>query len=145
MAAFNPFYQFVDDLANGKHQLETHQLKIALLTTTNPPVATDAVYADFTSPASTANLTASAAITVSAASGQTSGTYKLVVADLTMSSGAGNTGPFRYLACYNDAQTTPAKPVIGWWDYGSALTLTTGQSLTVDFSTSQVLLTIASA
>jgi hypothetical protein len=38
---------------------------------------------------------------------------------------------------------TPAtKPLIGWWDYGTAITLTNGNTFTVDLDQSNGILTI---
>jgi hypothetical protein len=34
---------------------------------------------------------------------------------------------------YNDTPTSPADPLIGWWDNGAPVTLTAGQSFTVDY------------
>lgn len=141
MATYNPFNQFVADLANGVHNFSADTIKIALLTSTNPPVATDEVFAHFTTYVATTNLD-SVTITVSAASDQTSGTYKCIVADLTMTSTGGNTGPFRNVAIYNDTPTSPADPLIGWYQTDSTVTLATDESLTIDFSTSQVLFTL---
>jgi hypothetical protein len=56
-------------------------------------------------------------------SAQTSGTYKLVLADVVFTAAGGSIGPFRYDVLYNDTPTSPADPLIGWWDYGSAITL----------------------
>jgi hypothetical protein len=60
----------------------------------------------------------------------------------------GNIGPFQYIVLYNTTSTTPLKPLIGWWDYGSALTLNgaNGDSLTVKFNggaSSGTILTVA--
>jgi hypothetical protein len=41
---------------------------------------------------------------------------------------------FRYICLYNDTPTSPTDPLIGWWDYGSTLTLNSGDSLTVKFN-----------
>ena len=65
-------------------------------------------------------------------SAQASGTYRLVVDDLTLSS-TGTVGPFRYIYLYNTTPTSPADPLIGYFDYGANLTLNTGESLTIDF------------
>jgi hypothetical protein len=76
-------------------------------------------------------------------SSQTSGTYKLVLADLTLTSSGGSTGPFRYVYIFDDTVTTPADPLIGYYDYGSSLTLNDGDSLTVDFSASNGVIQLA--
>ena len=66
------------------------------------------------------------------ASGQTGGVYKLDLQDLTVTTSGGPTGPFRYVYLYND--TLADKPLIGWYDYGSSITLNDGDSFTLDFS-----------
>jgi hypothetical protein len=82
---------------------------------------------------STRNLTTTA-------SSQTGGLYKLVVSDITLTSTGGSTGPFRYVVVYNS--TAAGGPLIGFFDYGSSITLLSGESLTVDFDQSNGLLTI---
>ena len=82
------------------------------------------------------------AVTVSSSS-QTSGTYKLVLADATLTASGGSIGPFRYLTLVDTTPTSPLKPLIGWWDYGSSITLADGESLTVDFSAADGVLQIA--
>lgn len=67
---------------------------------------------------------------------QTSGTYKLVLADLTVTASGGSVGPFQYLYIYNDTVTSPADPILGYYDYGSALTLNDGDSFTFNFDDS---------
>lgn len=69
-------------------------------------------------------------------SSQTSGTYKLVLADLTVTASGGSVGPFQYLYIYNDTVTSPADPILGYYDYGSALTLNDGDSFTFNFDDS---------
>ncbi len=64
---------------------------------------------------------------------ETTGTAKVTIADETILAAGGSVGPFRYLVVYNDTATSPADALIGWYDYGSALTLATGESLTIDF------------
>ena len=135
MAVFNKFDCFVENVAEKVHNLGSDQLTLAL--TNTAPVAGNTVLANITeityTNLSTRNLTTSA-------SSQTSGLYKLVVADTTLTSTGGSTGPFRYVVVYNS--TAAGGPLIGWYDYASALTLNSGESLTVDFNQVNGLLTI---
>lgn len=137
MAAFNKFNAFVENLAEGVHNLQTNQLVVAL--TNTAPIATNAVLADITQITYT-NLS-SRNITTSTSS-QTSGTYKLVLTDLVLTA-TGAVGPFRYAVIYNDTPTSPADPLIGWYDYGSSISLATGETLTIDFDATNGLLTLA--
>ena len=66
-------------------------------------------------------------------SSQTGGTYTLVLADLVMTA-SGSVGPFRYVVLYDDTPTSPNKPLAGWWDYGSSITMANGETFTVDFT-----------
>ena len=95
--------------------------------------ASNSVLADLTQ-ASYTNCS-SRVMTVSSSS-QTSGTYKLVLADLTLTASGGTVGPFRYVVLYNDDPTSPADPLIGWYDYGSEITVASGETFVMDWTTS---------
>lgn len=138
MASFSKFNSFVEHLAEKVHNLGADSLTVAL--TNSAPTASDSVLADLTEISYT-NLS-SRALTASASS-QTSGTYKLVIDDLTLTSTGGSTGPFRYVVIYNDTPTSPTDPLIAWFDRGSALTLADGESLKLDFDGSAGLLQLA--
>lgn len=130
MASYNKIEQFVEDLAHGVHDLATDQLVVALTAAANAPTATDSVLADLTEVAytnlSTRNITTSS-------SGQTSGTYSLVLTDLVITASGGSSSAFRYVAIYNDTPTSPADPLICWFDHGSEITLANGETFTIDF------------
>jgi hypothetical protein len=93
---------------------------------------------------STANGYTSGGTTVGTITGsQSSGTFKLIGAtDPAWTASGGSIGPFRYAVLYNDTPTSPADPLIGWWDYGTNLTLTTGNTFTVDLDQTGGILTI---
>jgi hypothetical protein len=135
MAVFNKFDSFVEAVAEKVHNLGSDQLTIAL--TNTAPVAGNSLLANITeityTNLSTRNLTTSA-------SSQTGGLYKLVVNDITLTSTGGSTGPFRYVVVYNS--TAAGGPLIGFFDYGSSITLLSGESLTVDFDQVNGILTI---
>ena len=127
MATYNKFQQFVEDQNNGVHDLASDQLVIALTNTL--PVATNSVLANITEIAYT-NLSTRNISTIS--STQTSGTYNLDLTDLTLTA-SGAVATFRYVVIYNDTPTSPANPLIGWYDYGSAVTMANLETFLIDF------------
>ena len=145
MATFNKVNDFVQNAVHNM-DLESDQIVIALSNTapsseaSNPATDGNGVLANVTEVAYT-NLSSRNVTTTS--STQTGGTYKLVLADATMTSSGGATRPFRYVYIYNDTAAAPADPLIGYYDYGSSLTLNDGDSLTVDFSAANGVLQIA--
>lgn len=133
MAAYNKFDQFVEDLAVAVHDCDTDQFTVALTAAANAPVASNSVLADLTEISYT-NLS-SRNLTTSTAS-QTSGTYTQLFADLVLTASGGAVATFRYVVIYNNTPISPADPLVGWYDYGSDLTLADGETLTLDFSVS---------
>lgn len=130
MAAYNKFNAFVENIAEGVHNFQSHTLKVML--TNSAPSASNTVKTDITEISAGNGYTAEGATVTTSSSSQTSGTYRLVCADVVFTA-TGSVGPFRYAVLYNDTPTSPADPLVGWWDYGSALTLANGETFTVDF------------
>jgi hypothetical protein len=145
MATFQKFNQFIADVASGVHQLQTgtsHVLKVLL--TNTAPVATNAVKADLTEIAAGNGYSAGGTSVGTITGSQTSGTFKLVGGtDPAWTASGGSIGPFRYAVLYNDTPTSPADPLIAFWDYGSSITLAVGESFTVDLDQSGGILTLA--
>lgn len=135
MATFSKINAFVENLAEGVHNFQSHTLKVML--TNSAPSSSNSVKTDITEISAGNGYTAGGATVTTSSSSQTSGTYSLVCADVVFTA-TGAVGPFRYAVLYNDTPTSPADPLVGWWDYGSALTLANGETFTVDFSTSGV-------
>jgi hypothetical protein len=141
LAAFNKFQAFVENVAEKVHNLQSDTLKVLL--TNTAPVATNAVKADLTEIAAGNGYTAGGTAATVSSSAQTTGTYKLVLADVVFTAAGGSIGAFRYAVLYNDTPTSPADPLIGWWDYGSSITLADTETFTVDFDGTNGVLQIA--
>lgn len=133
--AFNKFNSFSEAICEKVHNLGSDVLTIAL--TNTAPTASNSVLADITQIAYT-NLSSRVVTTTS--SGQTSGVYKLVLTDLTLTASGGSVATFRYVVLYNDTATNDE--LIGWWDYGSAVTLVDTQQFIIDFDASAGVLTV---
>lgn len=130
MATYNKFQCFVEDLAEKKHNLASDTLKVAFSNASNVPSASaDVKLADITTIATT-NLD-SVTLTVSSSS-QTAGTYKLVVADKTLTA-TGDVPAFQYVIIYNDTATDD--PLICYFDYGSEVTLHASDTFNLVFGT----------
>lgn len=132
MATYNKHQQFVEDMAEKVHNLQSDAITAYLTAAANAPVATNSVLANLTQISYT-NLS-SRVFTVTT-SAQSSGTYTWLLADLTLTA-SGAVATFRYAGIYNDTPTAPADPLIGWYDYGSDVTLASGETFTMDFTTS---------
>lgn len=125
MATYNKFQAWADGMVEAAN-LATDQFVIAL--SNSAPVATNSVLADITQISYT-NLSSRNVVTTS--SSQSGGTYTLVLADLVMTA-SGAVGPFRYVVLYDD--TVAGDPLVGWWDYGSSITMANAETFTVDFT-----------
>lgn len=129
MASFNKFNSFSEALAEKKHNLGADTLKVML--TNVAPSSSNTQKSDLTEISGGNGYTSGGdALTVTASS-QTSGVYKLVANDNVWTA-SGSMAGFRYVVLYND--TASNDELIGWWDYGSTLSLTVGQSFTLDLS-----------
>lgn len=145
MAAFVKLPGFVEHLAEGVHNLGSNQLAIALSNTapaseTTPPTGATAtcVLANVTQISYT-NLSTRNITLISSA--QSAGTYKLDLTDLTLTA-SGAVGPFRYVYLYNSAGTGVTNPLIGYYDYGSSISLASGETFTIDFDNTTGALTL---
>jgi hypothetical protein len=138
MATFNKFNSFVEALAEKTHNLGSDTLKVAL--TNSAPSATNTVLADITQISAGNGYTTGGTQATQSSSAQTSGTYKLVLNDVTFTASGGSIGPFRYVVLYND--TAGSDELIGYYDYGTNLTVTSGNSFVVDFDATNGVLTL---
>lgn len=127
---FNKFHSFVEALAEGRHNLSSDTLKLMLSNTA--PAASNTVKTDIAEISAGNGYTAGGTSCTITSSSQTSGLYKLILADPPVWTASGGTvGPFRYIILYNDSNATDE--LIGWWDYGGNVTLNIDETFTVDF------------
>jgi hypothetical protein len=138
MATFNKFNQFVEDLGSGVHQFQAagHTLKVYLSNAT-PSASGDAIKTDLAEITNQNGYTAP--VDIQNDMTETSGTATVTAVDVVITA-SGAVGPFQYAVIYNDTPSSPLDPLIGWYDYGSAVTLANGETFTVNFGAS--LLTI---
>ena len=140
MASFTKVNDFVVNLANAM-DMNADTFKVAL-SNTDPTSGTsvvsdgNGVLANCTEISYT-NLSARTLQNVT--STQTGGTYKLSADDLVLTASGGSVAPFRYVVIYNDTPTSPADPIVGYYDYGSSLTLNDGDTFTIDIGTNGIL------
>ena len=136
MATLTKFTSFATELGLESHQLNTDEIRAALTNTL--PVASQTVFDPVTNHPPPA-----------AANGYTAGGHdvqnlfsagKLTGTDIVITATAGGIGPFRYVVLYNN--TNPTDMLIGWYDYGSSITLNEGETFTIDFDGVNGILTV---
>jgi|SRR3990172_5246380 len=137
MAAYVKYNTFVGDLTGKVHDLlgtagSTADTLKLLLSNTAPNTATHTVRADVTELATAGGYTSGGQSCQNVAT-STTGTVTLVCTDITWTfTGAVS---FRYVIMYNDTPTSPADPLVSYWDYGSQITTANGDTFTADFGT----------
>ena len=131
MASYNKFNDFSEQLAKGAQNFGTDTYKVALSNTA--PVATNTILSDITQ-ISAGNGYTSGGSTTTITVSETTGTTTVSGTQVVFTASGGSIGPFRYVVLYNDTTTTPSKPLVAWWDYGSSITLADGETFTVKFS-----------
>lgn len=136
MASFVKYYDFAEQLGKGVHLLHAagHTLKV-MLSNTAPNLSAHTVRADVAE-ISAGNGYTAGGIDVENDYSESGGIGTLTGVDKVFTAVGGPIGPFRYAILYNDTPTSPADPLIGYWDYGSSITLQEGETFTTDFGAS---------
>lgn len=129
MAALTKVQSFVEALAEKIHNLGSDTLKI-MLVNSPAPLNTNTQKSDLTEISAGNGYSAGGTALTVTSSAQASGTYKLIANDVVFTASGGSIGPFRYAVLYND--TAGNDELIGFWDYGTNITLTNGNTFTVD-------------
>jgi hypothetical protein len=129
MATVAKFYSFIEKVHEGAFNLGSDTIK-AMLTADSPSLSWDEK-ADVTGELSTGSgYTAGGATLTVTSSAQSSGLYTLIASDITWTASGGSIGPFRYVVFYDDTAT--GDPLLWFVDYGYLITVSSGQTFTVD-------------
>jgi hypothetical protein len=139
MASFNKFDSFIVQLCLKQHDLNADPLFVYL--SNEAPLATDDTRADIADLSTGGGYTAGGADSQNTGSETPAGTYTVVGTDIVFTATTGF-GPFRYAILYNQVGgLASSNKLVGWWDYGSSITLLAGETFTVDFGASIMTLT----
>jgi hypothetical protein len=144
MASAVKFQQFAYDLSTKKHDLNGDDIYCGL-SNVAPTASSNQVWGDITEISAGNGYTAGGSDSGNTGAGS-GGTYTVTCTNITWTCSGSNMATFRYVVAYNHTQTSPVKPLILYWDYGSGLTLTPGDSFTIQFNgggSSGTLLTVA--
>src|SRR5436190_22057050 len=143
MASFNKFNCFVQDIANRQHDMKTGTSDVYKVYLTGAtPVATNTVYNTLVDLPTASGYSAGGISIGTIIGAQISGTFRFSGStDPSWTASGGSIGPFQYAVLYNSTSAT--RPLIGWWDYGTAITLSNGNTFTVDLDQVNGILTIA--
>ncbi len=131
MATYNKIQDYTEQLNKAVHNWSSHTFKAML--TNSAPLATNTIAANLTEISAGNGYTAGGMTLDTVTLSESSGTAKVTIADEVLTASGGSIGPFRYVAVYNDTATSPADALVMWYDYGSSITLASGESLTIDF------------
>ena len=138
MAAFNYFNITPQDSWKGAWALTTANTGLKLMLTNTIPTSSMTTSTDITeiSTGSGGYTAGGSAITITS-SIQTSGAYRLLANALVFTASGGTIGPFQYCVIHGTTNVTSSTisgstgALLGWYDYGSAVTLNATETFTV--------------
>lgn len=132
MATFIFFDEFKLNVTNTNINLSSDTFKVAL-SNTAPTLATDDELADITQ-ITAANGYSSGGTALTSVSwaetGAGTGIWQFTSADVVFTASGGNLDPLRYAVLYSDTST--GDKLVGYLDYGSSITISDGNTFTVD-------------
>jgi hypothetical protein len=139
MATGTKFQKTVENLGDGVYKFKAtgDTLKVYLSNTT-PDVAAHSVKADLAEITNEHGYTAP--IDTQNDASRTGGTLSVTGVDIVITASGGTVGAFRYVVLYDDTPTSPADPLIQYWDYGTPITLQDAETFTIDFGSSMATL-----
>lgn len=137
MATYNKFNDFAEQIGLSLINLNTDVLKVYL--TNTAPVATNTVFGTPAEISAGNGYTAGGEDATNVWSESPAGTGSLTCTDIVWTASGGTIGAFRYAVLYSDTSTL--NHLIGWWDYGSSITLADGETFTADFAATTLTIT----
>ncbi|MFH1058924.1 MAG: hypothetical protein V1797_09650 [Pseudomonadota bacterium] len=129
------FNSFTRDIMNGNIDLDSHSLKVMLLSSAYTPNAAHAVKADLSGEIAGTGYTAGGKALTSVTVGNSGGTTTFDAADVAWT-GASFTA--RYAVIYDDTPTSPADPLICLIDFGGDKTVSNG-TFTIQFNAAGII------
>jgi len=127
MATYNKFQGFVGYLGLAAVNCNTDTFNVYLSNAT-PSASLDDVKTDLAEITNENGYTAP--VDIQNTYSESGGTGTFGATDVTISA-TGSVGPFQYAVIYDDTHASDI--LMGWYDYGSAVTLANGESFTIDF------------
>lgn len=138
MATFTFFHEFKKFLGDGTIDLDSHTFKAAL-SNTAPNAASNIDFGDITEITAGNGYTAGGQALSSvtwAETGSGTGIWRFSAASFSWTATGGAIADFRYVIVYDDS--APNDELVGYWDYGSSLSVATGNSFTVNIGSSGI-------
>lgn len=135
MATFTWFNKAKEAFLEKKHNFAADTFKVAL-SNTAPTAATDDMFSDITEIAAGNGYTAGGQALDSVTCTESGGTVTVDAADEVFTASGGSFATFRYVVMYNDTATNDE--LVCYWDLGSSQSLSSGQSLNLNFNASGI-------
>lgn len=130
MATYNKFQNFSQELALANQDFGTNVFKV-YLSNAVPSASLDLVKADLAEIAAGNGYVAGGETTTVAVT-ETGGTTTVTGTQVAWTAAGGAIATFQYAILYNSS--TAGGDLIAWWDYGTPVTLNTGETFTVKFN-----------
>lgn len=140
-SAFFKVHDFVEQLCKGVHDFNADTFKIALVAADPTNAATD--YALLTDLGTGNGYTAGGSALNTPTFSESNGTVTFSASPLVFTASGGTIGPFRYAVLYNDTPSAGVltDPIVGYYDYGSSITLQDTETFTINVTTNIFTLT----
>jgi hypothetical protein len=136
MVTYNKFNITVENMLDkvmdmiGSPPGDTYKIML----TNVAPVAANSVKVDLTEIAAGNGYTAGGTALTSPTGTRATGTITFAADSCVFTASGSAMATFRYYTLYDDTPSSPAKPLVSWWDHGSAVTLNPGDTFTINFN-----------